>query len=126
MTDVKAQDIEAFVRTFDELGWESTHVVFDGLEIYLSKNPADRGRGQNKNCNQQTQASRRLAFRQRGYVARHLSPSIPEMHLGLETRPGAQHTVRHAKAFETPPKVGVRQLSPPRGRLRAPNRRLPM
>jgi acetyl-CoA carboxylase biotin carboxyl carrier protein len=43
MTDVKAQDIEAFVKTFDELDWESLHVVIDGLEIYLSKNPTDPG-----------------------------------------------------------------------------------
>lgn len=43
MTDVKAQDIEAFVRTFDELDWQNLHVVIDGLEIYLSKNPADPG-----------------------------------------------------------------------------------
>jgi acetyl-CoA carboxylase biotin carboxyl carrier protein len=43
MTDVKAQDIEAFVRTFDELDWRNLHVVIDGLEIYLSKNPADPG-----------------------------------------------------------------------------------
>jgi acetyl-CoA carboxylase biotin carboxyl carrier protein len=46
MTDVKAQDIEAFVRTFDELDWQNLHVVIDGLEIYLSKNPGDAGRVQ--------------------------------------------------------------------------------
>lgn len=42
MTDVKPQDIEALVRTFDESTWDELRVVVDGVEIYLSKNPADR------------------------------------------------------------------------------------
>jgi acetyl-CoA carboxylase biotin carboxyl carrier protein len=42
MTDVKPQDIEALVRTFDESNWDELRVVIDGAEIYLSKNPADR------------------------------------------------------------------------------------
>jgi len=42
MTDINAQDIEAIVTRFDESTWDELHVVIDGFEIYLSKNPSDR------------------------------------------------------------------------------------
>ncbi len=45
MTDVKPQDIEALIRTFDDSDWSELRVVIDGLEIHLSKNPADRHAG---------------------------------------------------------------------------------
>lgn len=44
MSEVKKEDIEALVRTFDESTWDEMRVVVDGVEIYLSKNPADRHR----------------------------------------------------------------------------------
>ncbi len=44
MSEVKKEDIEALVRTFDESTWDEMRVVVDGVEIYLSKNPADRQR----------------------------------------------------------------------------------
>lgn len=39
MTDVKSQDIEALIRTFDDSDWDELSVKIDGLEIHLSKNP---------------------------------------------------------------------------------------
>jgi acetyl-CoA carboxylase biotin carboxyl carrier protein len=42
MTDIPAHDIEALVRIFDASSWDELHVVTDGVEIYLSKNPQDR------------------------------------------------------------------------------------
>jgi acetyl-CoA carboxylase biotin carboxyl carrier protein len=42
MTIIPIQDIEALVRSFDDSDWEEMRVVVDGLELYLSKNPADR------------------------------------------------------------------------------------
>jgi acetyl-CoA carboxylase biotin carboxyl carrier protein len=47
MTSVKAEDVEALVQLFDESEWEELRVVLDGFELYLSKDPADRGRGPN-------------------------------------------------------------------------------
>lgn len=44
MTIIPARDIEALVRTFDVSDWDEMRVVVDGLELYLSKNPADRAR----------------------------------------------------------------------------------
>jgi acetyl-CoA carboxylase biotin carboxyl carrier protein len=44
MTIIPARDIEALVRTFDGSDWDEMRVVVDGFELYLSKNPADRGR----------------------------------------------------------------------------------
>lgn len=44
MTIIPARDIEALVRTFDGSDWDEMRVVVDGLELYLSKNPADRAR----------------------------------------------------------------------------------
>lgn len=44
MTSVKAEDVEALVQVFDESEWDELRVVLDEFEIYLSKNPADRGR----------------------------------------------------------------------------------
>lgn len=46
MTEVSAQDVEALVRTFDASTWDELRVVVEGVEIYLSKNPSDRGRSQ--------------------------------------------------------------------------------
>ena len=43
MTDVTPQDIEALVGIFDSSGWDELRVVIDGRELYLSKNPDDRG-----------------------------------------------------------------------------------
>jgi len=42
MTEIKASDIEALVRTFDDSDWDELRVVIDGLELYLSKRPGDR------------------------------------------------------------------------------------
>jgi len=42
MTVIPIQDIEALVRSFDDSDWEEMRVVVDGLELFLSKNPADR------------------------------------------------------------------------------------
>jgi acetyl-CoA carboxylase biotin carboxyl carrier protein len=42
MNDIKPEDIEALVRTFDESDWDELRVVIDGLEVYLSKDPHDR------------------------------------------------------------------------------------
>jgi len=39
MTDIKASDIEALVRTFDDSDWDELRVVIDGFELYLSKRP---------------------------------------------------------------------------------------
>jgi acetyl-CoA carboxylase biotin carboxyl carrier protein len=47
MTSVKAEDVEALIQVFDESEWEELRVVLDGFEIYLSKDPAGRGRGPN-------------------------------------------------------------------------------
>src|SRR5271156_5182675 len=44
MTIIPARDIEALVRTFDGSDWDEMRVLVDGLELYLSKNPADRAR----------------------------------------------------------------------------------
>jgi acetyl-CoA carboxylase biotin carboxyl carrier protein len=44
MTIIPARDIEALVRTFDGSDWDEMRVVVDGLELYLSKNSADRAR----------------------------------------------------------------------------------
>src|ERR1700730_2322843 len=49
MTSVKAEDIETLVQVFDESDWEELRVVLDGLEIYLSRNPADRDRHRHLN-----------------------------------------------------------------------------
>jgi acetyl-CoA carboxylase biotin carboxyl carrier protein len=42
MTAIPAHDIEALVRSFDDLDWDEMRVVVDGLELYLSKYRADR------------------------------------------------------------------------------------
>jgi acetyl-CoA carboxylase biotin carboxyl carrier protein len=44
-TSVKAEDVEALVQLFDESEWEELRIVLDGFELYLSKDPAARGRG---------------------------------------------------------------------------------
>jgi acetyl-CoA carboxylase biotin carboxyl carrier protein len=45
MTSVKPEDIEVLVQVFDESDWAELRVALDGFEIFLSKDPADRGRG---------------------------------------------------------------------------------
>ena len=42
MTDIKASDIEALVKTFDDSDWDELRVVIDGLEVYFSKRPGHR------------------------------------------------------------------------------------
>jgi acetyl-CoA carboxylase biotin carboxyl carrier protein len=42
MTEIRAEDIEALVQTFESSDWDELRVVVDGLELYLSKDPNDR------------------------------------------------------------------------------------
>ena len=42
MTDIKPQDIEALLETFDGSTWQELHVKIEGLEIFLSKTPGAR------------------------------------------------------------------------------------
>jgi acetyl-CoA carboxylase biotin carboxyl carrier protein len=42
MTDIKPQDIEALLETFDDSEWEELRLKIDGLEVYLSKKPGPR------------------------------------------------------------------------------------
>jgi acetyl-CoA carboxylase biotin carboxyl carrier protein len=42
MSEISARDIEALVRSFDDSGWDELRVVIDGLELCLSKDPADQ------------------------------------------------------------------------------------
>jgi acetyl-CoA carboxylase biotin carboxyl carrier protein len=42
MTDIKAQDIEALLETFDGSTWQELHLKIDGLEIFVSKTPGAR------------------------------------------------------------------------------------
>lgn len=39
MTDVKPQDIEALLETFDGSTWQELHLKIEGLEIFVSKTP---------------------------------------------------------------------------------------
>ncbi len=42
MTDIKAQDIEALLETFDGSTWQELHLKIEGLEIFVSKTPGAR------------------------------------------------------------------------------------
>ena len=39
MTDIKSQDIEALLETFDGSTWQELHLKIEGLEIFVSKTP---------------------------------------------------------------------------------------
>jgi acetyl-CoA carboxylase biotin carboxyl carrier protein len=39
---VKAEDIEALVQLFDESSWDELHLQIDGLELFISSDPAAR------------------------------------------------------------------------------------
>ena len=42
MTDIKSQDIEALLETFDGSTWQDLHLKIEGLEIFVSKTPGAR------------------------------------------------------------------------------------
>jgi acetyl-CoA carboxylase biotin carboxyl carrier protein len=42
MTDIKPQDIEALLETFDASTWQELHLKIEGLEIFVSKTPGAR------------------------------------------------------------------------------------
>ena len=42
MTDIKSQDIEALLETFDGSTWQELHLKIEGLEIFVSKTPGAR------------------------------------------------------------------------------------
>jgi acetyl-CoA carboxylase biotin carboxyl carrier protein len=39
MTDIKSQDIEALLETFEGSTWQELHLKIEGLEIFVSKTP---------------------------------------------------------------------------------------
>jgi acetyl-CoA carboxylase biotin carboxyl carrier protein len=43
MTDIKPEDIEALLETFDGSTWQDLHLKIEGLEIFVSKTPGARG-----------------------------------------------------------------------------------
>jgi acetyl-CoA carboxylase biotin carboxyl carrier protein len=43
MTDIKPEDIEALLKTFDASTWQDLHLKTEGLEIFVSKTPGARG-----------------------------------------------------------------------------------
>ncbi len=42
MSDIKPQDIEALLETFEASGWSEMKLKIDGLELFLSKTPGAR------------------------------------------------------------------------------------
>ena len=45
MTEIKPQDIEALLDTFDGSNWQELHLKVEGLELFLSKTPGARAPG---------------------------------------------------------------------------------
>jgi acetyl-CoA carboxylase biotin carboxyl carrier protein len=45
MTEIKPQDIEALLETFDGSNWQELHLKIEGLELFLSKTPGARAPG---------------------------------------------------------------------------------
>src|SRR5260370_34373291 len=43
MTDIKPQDLEALLETFDNAEWQELRLKIEGLEVFLSKTPAAGG-----------------------------------------------------------------------------------
>ena len=42
MTAIKPQDIEALIETFEASSWKELRLAIDGLDLFLSKDPASR------------------------------------------------------------------------------------
>lgn len=42
MSEITDRDIEALIQSFDQSSWREMHLVVEGLDLYLSKDPSRR------------------------------------------------------------------------------------
>jgi acetyl-CoA carboxylase biotin carboxyl carrier protein len=95
MTDIKPQDIEALLETFDNSPWQEMRLKVEGLELFLSKTPGAIAHS----------------------AAGHHSTDPTQFPTAHATAPAApQHAISGAKAKSTPADVPDHWIA-----VRAPN-----